>query len=85
MQILIAEDEEATAKALKLLLEKAMYSVDIITIRRPIQRGFLTGSTGRTIPETRKRAAAGSGWPSQRRSRKATAGPFQPALRARKR
>lgn len=30
MQILIAEDEEATAKALKLLLEKAMYSVDIV-------------------------------------------------------
>ncbi len=30
MRILIAEDEVATAKALKLLLEKAMYSVDIV-------------------------------------------------------
>ena len=30
MRILIAEDETATAKALKLLLEKAMYSVDIV-------------------------------------------------------
>ena len=30
MRILIAEDEVATAKALKILLEKAMYSVDIV-------------------------------------------------------
>ena len=30
MRILIAEDEVATAKALKLLMEKAMYSVDIV-------------------------------------------------------
>lgn len=30
MRILIAEDETATAKALKLLLEKAKYSVDIV-------------------------------------------------------
>ena len=30
MRILIAEDEVATAKALKLLLEKAKYSVDIV-------------------------------------------------------
>ena len=30
MRILIAEDEEAIAKALKLLLEKAKYSVDIV-------------------------------------------------------
>ena len=30
MRILIAEDEFATAKALKILLEKAMYSVDIV-------------------------------------------------------
>ena len=30
MRILIAEDEEATARALKLLLEKAKYSVDIV-------------------------------------------------------
>ncbi len=30
MRILIAEDEAATAKALKLLLEKAKYSVDIV-------------------------------------------------------
>ncbi len=30
MQVLIAEDEEATAKALKLLLEKAKYGVDIV-------------------------------------------------------
>ena len=30
MRILIAEDEVATAKALKVLLEKAKYSVDIV-------------------------------------------------------
>ena len=30
MRILIAEDEVATAKAIKVLLEKAMYSVDIV-------------------------------------------------------
>ena len=30
MRILIAEDEVATVKALKILLEKAMYSVDIV-------------------------------------------------------
>ena len=30
MRILIAEDEKATAKALKLLLEKAKNSVDIV-------------------------------------------------------
>ncbi|MCR5790512.1 MAG: response regulator transcription factor [Lachnospiraceae bacterium] len=30
MRILIAEDEEATAKALKLLLEKSKFSVDIV-------------------------------------------------------
>ena len=30
MRILIAEDETATARALKLLLEKSMYSVDIV-------------------------------------------------------
>ncbi len=30
MRVLIAEDETATAKALKLLLEKAKYSVDIV-------------------------------------------------------
>ena len=30
MRILIAEDEVATAKALKLLLEKSKYSVDIV-------------------------------------------------------
>ena len=30
MRILIAEDEVATAKAIKLLLEKAKYSVDIV-------------------------------------------------------
>ncbi len=30
MRILIAEDEITTAKALKLLLEKAKYSVDIV-------------------------------------------------------
>ena len=30
MRILIAEDEVATARALKLLLEKAKYSVDIV-------------------------------------------------------
>ena len=30
MRILIAEDEVATAKALKILLEKAMYSADIV-------------------------------------------------------
>ena len=30
MRIFIAEDEVATAKALKILLEKAMYSVDIV-------------------------------------------------------
>ena len=30
MRILIAEDETATAKALKLLLEKAKYSVDVV-------------------------------------------------------
>ena len=30
MRILIAEDEVATAKALKLLLEKSKYNVDIV-------------------------------------------------------
>ena len=30
MRILIAEDEVATAKAIKLLLEKAKYTVDIV-------------------------------------------------------
>ena len=30
MKILIAEDEVATAKALKLLLERSKYSVDIV-------------------------------------------------------
>ncbi|MBO7703648.1 MAG: response regulator transcription factor [Solobacterium sp.] len=30
MRVLIAEDEAATAKAIKLLLEKAKYSVDIV-------------------------------------------------------
>jgi DNA-binding response OmpR family regulator len=46
MQILIAEDEEATAKALKLLLEKAMYSVDIVHNGLAIAKAVAEGHGG---------------------------------------
>ena len=44
MRVLIAEDEAATAKALKLLLEKAMFSVDIVNDGREAWNYIQNGS-----------------------------------------